>query len=907
MKTYNPMTMTAGLLLLLCTTFGFTKSEHFITDAAYRTRVENDFKKKQTAFADSSLFAIFRTEMIQPEREAMEFLYAYMPIGDVADYDGSFYLRNVRAAFKARREMPWGQQIPEDIFRHFVLPIRVNNENLDESRTVFFDELKDRVRGLSLREAVLEVNHWCHEKVIYTPSDARTSSPLASVCTAYGRCGEESTFTVAALRAVGIPARQVYTPRWAHTDDNHAWVEAWVDGRWYFFGACEPEPALNLAWFNAPAYRGMLMHTKVFGYYDGPEDVMERTACYTEINVIDNYAPTGHTTVTVTSADGKPVEDARVEFKLYNYAEFYTVARKHTDAEGHAVLTAGKGDMLVWVTKDGRYGFRKVTFGKDNAVTIALDHAPGDTASVEMDIVPPVEGAIPSEREVTDAEKAENAKRMAEEDSIRNAYVATFYTDTMGVILGRVLGLPELNELRELMPKTRGNHEEIAHFLREAKHAGKLEGALSLLYAISEKDLRDTPADVLLDHLNHTPQIPENLYEKETVPTKAPPIHFSLMRNYVMNPRIWNEYLTPYKRFFAEHIDKALATAARRDPQALVDWVKANITLRNDLNPQYVLIMPTGVWRARIADTYSRNIFFVAVARSLGIPARIELMTGKVQYYNHGWRDVNFDADRQKNAPQGKLTASYTPTPTLDNPKYYSHFTIARLRDDGQTRTLDFEAQEGKGDTWYHLLQPPASLSLDCGHYMLVTGTRMASGKVLARLVFFSICKGETTNVNLVMRADTTDISVIGSIDAEAKFTDEKGASVSILSTTGRGYFIIGLLGARQEPTNHALRDIARLKADFDGWGRGMVLLFKDKASLDGFDRNEFGALPSTITWGADTDGSITRMIAEAMKLRNTNDLPIFIIADTFGRVVFVSQGYTIGLGEQMMQVVRKL
>ena len=168
-----------------------------------------------------------------------------------------------------------------------------------------------------------------------------------------------------------------------------------------------------------------------------------------------------------------------------------------------------------------------------------------------------------------------------------------------------------------------------------------------------------------------------------------------------MNPRIWNEYLTPYKRFFAERINTAVATAARRDPQALVEWVKANIAIRNDLNPQYISIMPTGVWRARIADTYSRNIFFVAMARSLGIPARIELMTSKVQYYNHGWKDVNFDADGQKNAPQGKLTASYTPTPTLDNPKYYSHFTIARLRDDGQTRTLDFEAQEGKGDTWY--------------------------------------------------------------------------------------------------------------------------------------------------------------------------------------------------------------
>ena len=119
-----------------------------------------------------------------------------------------------------------------------------------------------------MKDAILEVNHWCHEKVTYRPTDGRTSSPLASVCTAYGRCGEESTFLVAALRSVGIPARQVYTPRWAHTDDNHAWVEAWADGKWYFLGACEPEPILNLGWFNESASRGMLMHTKVFGDYE---------------------------------------------------------------------------------------------------------------------------------------------------------------------------------------------------------------------------------------------------------------------------------------------------------------------------------------------------------------------------------------------------------------------------------------------------------------------------------------------------------------------------------------------------------------------------------------------------------------------------------------------------------------
>ena len=244
-------------------------SDHFIQETDYRAKVEADFAEKQSTLNRGDLFAIFNQEMTQTEREAMMFLYAYMTPGDITDYSGEFYLNNVRQALETRQSTSWGKNIPDLIFRHFVLPVRINNENLDNAREVFAKELLPRVNGLSTYDAVLEVNHWCHEKVVYTPSDSRTSAPLATVKTAYGRCGEESTFLVAALRAVGIPARQVYTPRWAHTDDNHAWVEAWVDGKWYFLGACEPEPVLNLGWFNAPASRGMLMHTKVFVDYDG--------------------------------------------------------------------------------------------------------------------------------------------------------------------------------------------------------------------------------------------------------------------------------------------------------------------------------------------------------------------------------------------------------------------------------------------------------------------------------------------------------------------------------------------------------------------------------------------------------------------------------------------------------------
>ena len=211
--------------------------------ATPRPQYVADFKARQAALSHGDLFSVFDSTMTAAERSDMEFLYAYMPTCDIADYPGTFFLSQVRAARHARSVVGWA--VPDDVYRHFVLPVRVNNENLDTFRSAMQGELLERVRGKSLYDAVLEVNHWCHEKVNYQPSDARTSSPLATVRTSWGRCGEESTLLVAALRAVCIPARQVYTPRWAYTDDNHAWVEAGVDGKWLFMGACEPEPVLN--------------------------------------------------------------------------------------------------------------------------------------------------------------------------------------------------------------------------------------------------------------------------------------------------------------------------------------------------------------------------------------------------------------------------------------------------------------------------------------------------------------------------------------------------------------------------------------------------------------------------------------------------------------------------------------
>jgi hypothetical protein len=647
-----------------------------------------------------------------------------------------------------------------------------------------------------------------------------------------------------------------------------------------------------MAWFNAPAYRGMLMHTKVFGRYNGPEETMEQTGCYTEINVIDNYAPSAPVTVIVTGLDGSPASGATVEFKLYNYAEFYTVSRKTTDHEGQASLSAGLGDMLVWASHDGRFGLSKVSFGKDKTVGITLDKTPGDAIDLPLDIIPPPDGSITVS--VTEEQKKENVRRLSGEDSIRNIYTSSFYTPEKAVALAAAVKLDAARIVR-IMSASRGNWYELEHFL---EHAADKATALALLEAVSAKDLRDTPSAVLEDHLRNT-----------APGDSSDPVFV----NYLLNPRVANELLSPYKSRFAAGIPQDLRDALAADPQALSQWVSDNITVDDDLNPQRIPILPYGVWRARVADEHSRNIFYVALARSLGHPSRIEPVGGKVQRLSADrsrWIDVNFERPDAPPVAEGSVTAAYYPTRELPDPKYYSHFTIAKIRPDGTLRTLNFESgaqvDMGLGDTWSALLRRP--LGMDEGHYILITGTRMARGNVLANITSFNVDHGRNTRLELRMRQDASDIQVLGSIDAEATFRlASDGSETSILNTSGRGYFAIGILAPGEEPTNHALRSLVSSASALEEWGRRIILLFPGQEELERFTPQEFEGLPSNVVYGIDHEGRISAMLASALNLSTPPRLPVFIIADTFGRVVFVSEGYTIGLAGRMLQTIPKL
>lgn len=679
-----------------------------------------------------------------------DWLYKYMPLPDSIQYPREYWEQNVQKTLEVRETMAWN--IPEREFRHFVLPLRVNNETLDDFRTEYADTLCARVHGMSLAEAALEINHWCHEQVTYQPSDARTGCPQDIMLRGEGRCGEESVLAVAALRAAGIPARQVYTPRWAHTDDNHAWVEVWTGDGWHFMGACEPEAALDRAWFNGAVSRAMILHTKVYGHYRGPEDVIQRTPCYTEINVIRGYVPARRTTVTVLE-DGRPAKGASVSFRIYNYAEFYNVVTYKADSRGRASLDMGCGDMFVLAWRGNRFGYG---VADSESLTIELNRSFGEEFADELEVVPPVEN--PLKCDITPEMAEENSRRLAAEDLIR------------------------------------ASHDHVNHSIDRFKRDYP-EGADKVLSLLSTKDLADVKYPVLEDALLGTG-----------------------------SARVEIEHLRPYRAEILESDQlKGLSTK-----ENVMSWCKENIEIVEGRNPQNLRTSPIAVWRARRADAIGFKIFYVALCRTLGIEAEMDLVTGSIE----------------KTSPQAFLK------PMSD--KYFRDYTLTRVGPDG-TLLLDYE-ETGL----------PETMSVDEGYYLLTTGTRLADGSVLVRLEFFNLNGGENRDLVPVVRDSGDKPSVIGNMNVD-----------SLLPQTGRGYFLLAIMGDKDEPTSHAKSELKAASELLDTWGRPVVELPADTPLLE--------------------------------SVPGPHNIPVIALCDSFGRVFYVSSGYNTSLAADLERIIPNL
>ena len=544
-------------------------------------------------------------------QEYVDFLRRALPEEDRIALPDAALERVARHAMTVREATPWGRSIPEWIFRDYVLFPRVNDEFPEAWHAPIWESLRARLAGLSMIEAALEVNVWCAEHATYQSTDNRTAGPLTVLRRGCGRCGEESTLLTAALRAAGIPARQMYSPRWAHCDDNHAWVEAWLDGGWHYMGACEPEPEPDSGWFTAAASKAMLVHTRAFGEAPEGERVERKYGNFSIVNRTAAYARTRRVTVRVADG-GCPLPGAAVRFELANMAELYPISEKITDARGEAELETGCGTLRIHAT-DGNRWLARTTDAERVEIDLkdgfsCEEKAAAEAPQTQKNRGKESDGTVCGGADAQAGEARERCAARSESEALRFADEKLCADVSSEALQKRDAAARENGDAAEdVLPPTerfvqrppretriqptvhseaaarrhaetlrrcermraarsaelasddadlaraRGNAGEIRAFVSDARFAQADKRAL--LSTLREKDLADTSAETLMDALETALPVKTALPE-------------AIWREAVLCPRIADEKLLPVRRALRQALGEGLCPS---DEAARVD------------------------------------------------------------------------------------------------------------------------------------------------------------------------------------------------------------------------------------------------------------------------------------------------------------------------------------------------
>lgn len=550
----------------------------------------------------------------------LQFLYGHMPANDVLSFPVEMIASYAQASLQAYDTIDYVKTIPQEIFFAYVLSHRVNSECLDGSRAVLMERIMPFVQGKTMTQAALAVNYWCYGHATYTPADDRTLGPLSVMRRTLGRCGEESVLAVAALRSVGIPARQVYCPRWSHCDDNHAWVEVWVDGDWHYLGACEPEPVLDRGWFTAAASRAMLVHTKQLSLLD-EKTALQTTPIYKEISCTARYGDLRTLMVQVLE-QGRPLRDVTVAFQIVNYSELFTLHEGSTDDNGFASFETGLGDLCVYVYHNGKMLLQKVDMRTQETVLV-LELSCGMPERMAMDLVPPVGRSDV----VAQTENEAHERKLRVCEAHRAEIVADF-----------------------ALQKAAGNWREVQAFLDEGRYAPAEKE--EILQTLRSKDYVDINRETLFDALD-TADAVRGQYPSD------------IFRDYILAPRIADEMLQPERAKI-----RGLFPDEFADPAEILAWMRQNMQRVPDYGINHYYPSAYGCLKYRQAPEYAFDMVFVALCRAFRFPARLAPTTGEGQWLEDGqWRGIRTSED------------ACTVTLTLKNPtgqqlRYSEHFSL---------------------------------------------------------------------------------------------------------------------------------------------------------------------------------------------------------------------------------------
>lgn len=739
----------------------------------------------------------------EEEQILMKFLYGTMPLRDAGEYDFSVFLGFVRHSLMLYKTKKWCRDIPEEIFLHYVLYYRVNSENIEDCRRFFYDQLAERIDGMRAEEAVLEINYWCAENASYQCSDDRTISPLTVYSSGNGRCGEESVFAVTAFRSVGIPARQVYTPRWAHCDDNHAWVEVYTEGKWHFLGACEPEEVLDKGWFVDASSRAMFIHSMTFSDYsrEKSKEYLGREGGVSYFNETASYALSKVCRIFVVNKENTPIEGALVSAEVLNMAEYSSAVSLYTDKEGMVSLELGLGDIHLYAQKEEYCAETTINVNHTNQAVLHLTKEKRKEEIWEdMDVQAPADYPVHLTA-LTPQQKEKNRIRIKQANHLRESRILGYFQEDLAAAYP---------DEREILLAAGGNFSEIYRFLSKDNHPDRK----ALLHSLPIKDCKDARAEILESHLSYALRFRDK-WESQG--------KRDIFIRYILCPRIYLEELTDYRRFILEFFSEEEKEEFSCHPEKIWRYIQENIRYDPKLDYPVIPSTPSGCLRLLWGSPLSRKLLFVGICRTLGIPSRINPVSLEAEVYRNGKFFVQTRENQEGSGLQGEGRVILLSKPK-EEWRYHQNWTIGKL-DEGRITSFDY--------TGFTFSNNQAELLLKPGKYRLITSCRLPNGNQKASQYWFSVKAGQDKLISMRMRSvQLKDMLAEHPLD-DIELEDEAGKKVSASFLLEKTTSILAFLSPGEEPTEHVLNEFLACKERFRKISAQILFILPEREALN--------------------------------------------------------------------------
>jgi len=559
----------------------------------------------------------------------MNFLIAYESSGKLAQANPVDILDNYRSIVDLIQVRGFDYSLR--FFLSYIAKQTVTDERITAYRRAMLKDGLQEVLDTAEDEVDLfrAVSLWCVERLKFQPTSGRDQSPLDIMQRSYlGRCEEMQILFIAACRTVGIPSRPASVSWWAHIDNNHAWAEVYLNGKWYYTGDMDTAYHPNQTWFSGLVDKTVMVFASGT-LPDESDEVLSSDSYGSIINSTVHYSADRSRMLhlTLVDADQSPLPNATFAVMVYNWGQLRPLIQLRTDEGGRFSMRVGRGAFFISALynadKDAEIKALHLIPSSDEAemhVTIVLSDAPLSAQDALLAYPANEVDWKPTPPEWTESAQAAAAKWQHRVDAFMTKPLPTFvaFADTLYPVL---------------FYKCRMNQEEFVAFSQA--HYPLDSGFMEFMADFDDKFFWQADRyqwEAFYRFYLSVEDVLTDLPSREQYYLLSPTVHFE-------------ELPQPFRIKRRPSLYPASFQIKPADPLRVIQQVVRKLNKKHNIKPDKaldgLLSLETALKQKHLAQ-YQFKIMCISALRANGIPAdytRIPdvinvYVSGKWQYYD---------------------------------------------------------------------------------------------------------------------------------------------------------------------------------------------------------------------------------------------------------------------------------